>query len=80
MIMASSTGLLTPAQLKQLLDEPAIYPPAGVTPSLDSPPNIDTVCYLTYSLCVGVASLAVAIRIYTKYFIIHSITYDDCES
>ena len=68
-----------PAQLKQLLDEPAIHPPAGATPSLDSPPNIDTVCYLTFSLCVGFASLAVAIRIYTKHFIIHSIAYDDCE-
>ena len=77
--MASSTGLPTPAQLKQLLDEPAIHPPAGVTPSLDSPPNIDTVCYLTFSLCLGLASLAVAIRIYTKYFIIHSVTYEDCE-
>ena len=78
-MMASSTGLPTPAQLKQLLDEPAIYPPAGVTSSLDSPPNIDTVCYLTFSLCVGLASLAVAIRIYTKHFIIHSITYEDCK-
>ena len=77
--MATSTGLPTPAQLKQLLDEPAILPPTGVTPSLDSPPNIDTVCYLTFFLCVGFASLAVALRIYTKHFIIHSITYDDCE-
>ena len=77
--MPNSTGLPTPAQLKQLLDEPAIDPPPGVTSSLDNPPNIDTVCYLTFSLCVGFASLAVAIRMYTKHFIIHSITYDDCE-
>ena len=77
--MASSTGLPTSAQLKHLLDEPVIYPPAGVNPNLDNPPNIDTLCYLTFSLCVGFASLAVAIRIYAKHFIIHSITYDDCE-
>ena len=77
--MASSAGLPTPAQLKQLLDAPATYPPTGGIPSLSSPPNIDTVCYLTLSLCVGFASLAVAIRVYTKRFIIHSITYDDCK-
>ena len=77
--MASSAGLPTPAQLKQLLDEPAIYPPPGVASTLDSPPNIDTVCYLTFSLCVGFASLAVAMRIYTKHFLIHSITSEDCE-
>ena len=77
--MANSTGLPTPAQLKQLLDGPAIDPPQGVTSSLDNPPNLDAVCYLTFSLCIAFASLAVATRMYTKHFIIHSITYDDCE-
>lgn len=69
----------TPEQLEALLDGPATTPPAGIIPRLDNPPNIDTICYLTFSLCVSFASLAVIIRIYTKHFLIRSIAYEDCE-
>ena len=77
--MVTSTELPTPGQFKKLLDGPAVGPPAGVTPSLDNPPNLDTISHLTYSLCVSSASLVVAIRMYTKHFLIRSITYEDCE-
>ena len=77
--MAISTGLPAPGHLDKLLDGPAVIPPAGILPRLDNPPNIDTICYLTFSLCVSFASLAVVIRIYTKYFLIRSIAYEDCE-
>lgn len=77
--MATSTEMPTPEQLETLLDGPAVTPPAGLIPSLDNPPNIDTICYLTFSLCVSFASLAVIIRIYTKRVLIRSIAYEDCE-
>lgn len=77
--MATSTEVLTPEQLQELLDGPAVAPPAGIIPNLVNPPNIDTVCYLTFSLCVSFASLAVIIRMYTKRVLIRSIALEDCE-
>ena len=63
----------------ELLDRPAVTPPAGIIPNLAKPPNVDTICYLTFSLCVVFSSLAVIIRIYTKHVLLHSVKYDDCE-
>lgn len=76
--MATSTVSPMPGQLEQLLDGPAVTPPAGITPNLDNPPNID-IYYLTFSLCVSVASLAVITRIYTKHILIRSVAYEDCK-
>lgn len=77
--MVTSTEVLTPEQLQELLDGPAVAPPAGIIPNLAHPPNIHTVCYLTFSLCVSFTSLAVVIRMYTKRVLIRSIAYEDCE-
>lgn len=77
--MANSTGNPTSGQLQTLLDGPAVKPPAGITSSLDHPPNIDTFYYLTIALCVSFASLAVMLRVYTKLVLIRSIAYEDCE-
>lgn len=77
--MAASTEIPTPGQLQSLLDGPAVTPPAVIISSLDNPPNIDTVCYLTFLLCVSFASLAVIIRIYTKLVLIRSVAYEDCK-
>lgn len=77
--MATSIATPTPGQLQTLLDGPAVPPPAGIIPNLVHPPNIDTVCYLTFSLCVSFAGLAVIIRVYTKRVLIRSIAYEDCE-
>ena len=77
--MATSSELPGPGHLEILLNEPAVPPPAGIISNLDSPPNIDAICYTTFSLCVSLASLAVGIRLYTKRFLIHCIAYEDCE-
>ena len=77
--MATSTDSLTPGELQKLLNGPAVAPPAGSTSNLDNPPNMDTVCYLTFYLCLSCATLAVVMRIYTKHFLIHAIAYEDCE-
>lgn len=53
--MAASVESLTPGELQSLLDGPAVAPPAGSISSLENPPNIDTVCYLTSYLCVSCA-------------------------
>lgn len=77
--MAASIEYLTPGELRSLLDGSAVAPPAGSISSLENPPNIDPVCYLTFYLCVSCATLAVFMRIYTKYFLIHRFAYEDCE-
>ena len=77
--MATSTESLTPGEIQRLLNGPAIAPPAGSTSKLEDPPNMDTVCYLTLYLCLGCATLAVIMRIYTKRFLVHAIAYEDCE-
>ena len=75
---ATLTGSPASGQLVKMLDGPAVPPPAGMISNLDNPSNIDTICYLTFSLCVGFASLAVVIRIYFKHLLIRSIAYEDC--
>ena len=76
--MATSSELPGPGRLEFLLNGPAVPPPAGVISNLDNPPNIDAICYITFSLCVSLASLAVGIRLYTKRFLIRCIAYEDC--
>lgn len=77
--MATSIESLTPGELQKLLNGPAVAPPAGRISSLENPPNMDTVCYLTFYLCLSCATLAVVMRIYTKHYLIHAIAYEDCE-
>ena len=77
--MATSIEPLTPGELQMLLNGPAVAPPTGSISNLDNPPNMNTVCYLTFYLCLICATLAVVMRIYTKHFLIHAIAYEDCE-
>lgn len=78
--MATSIESLTPGELQKLLNGPAVAPPAGRISSLENPPNMDTVCYLTFYLCSSCATLAVVMRIYTKHYLIHAIAYEDYAS
>ncbi|KAM0794235.1 hypothetical protein BDR22DRAFT_895349 [Usnea florida] len=78
--MATSIEPLAPGELQKLLNGPAVAPPAGIISNLENPPNIDTVCYLTFYLCLSCATLAVVMRIYTKQFLIHAIAYEDYAS
>ena len=77
--MSTSTEFLGPEQLEVLLNGPAVTPPAGTVSNLDNPPNIDAICYMTFFLCMSLATLAVVIRLYTKRFLIRCIAYEDCE-
>ena len=77
--MATSMESLTPGELQRLLTGPAVAPPAGIISNLHNPPNMDAVSYLTFYLCLSCATLAVVMRIYTKYFLIRAIAYEDCE-
>ncbi|KAB8297965.1 hypothetical protein EYC80_001742 [Monilinia laxa] len=70
------TGL-SPSQVEELLQGPALNPPPGVTPNFDNPytllPAADAVKIVTTVL----ATLAIFIRIYTKWRIIRVVHLED---
>ena len=65
--------------LEALLNGPAGTPPAGIQPNFDQPANLNTVIYITNTITLILATLAVFIRIYTRHFLLRSMGYDDCE-
>jgi hypothetical protein len=71
----------TPAeQLQAKLNGPAMVPPPGTTPNFVNPANLNHVVVLTLILCMVFSTLAVAMRMYTKLFIIRKTAFEDCMS
>ena len=70
--------MATPEQVQALLNGPAMAPPPNTEPNFDDPKNLFKWFILTIALCVTFSTVAVAIRIYTKLRIIHSIGVEDC--
>ena len=68
------------AALRGLLERPAMSPPAGIVPNFHDPPNLDSLVALTLTLCIGIGTLAVALRMYTKVFILRVLAWEDCGS
>ena len=66
------------AALRELLEGPAMSPPAGVIPNFHDPPNFDAFVALTLTLCICIGTLAVALRMYTKMFILRVLAWEDC--
>ncbi len=62
--------------------DPATIPlapaPPGVTPNFVNPENRTWQVYVTSAVCLVVTTLFVALRFYTKIFIIKQMTRDDC--
>ena len=80
--MTNSTAGTSPtqvqAELRTLLEGPAMSPPAGVIPDFDHAPNLDIYVKTTITLCVIFATLAVLLRMYTKVFILRALAWEDC--
>ena len=77
--MTSPTADQAQAALQSLLNGPAGMPPPGVIPNFDNPPNLHVPFYIIASLTLSFATFAVIIRIYTKYFLLRSMGYEDCK-
>lgn len=81
--MASPTTTSTPEQstaaLQVLLNAPAGTPPPGVIPNFNHAPNLAFYVPLTLSLCIGLSTLAILMRMYTKLFLIRSRALEDCK-
>lgn len=64
----------------KLLNGPALPPPPGVTPDFVDSSNLLHLTIAILTLCNFLATLAVILRMWTKLFIIHQTTLDDCIS
>ena len=57
----------------------AASPPLGVVPNFINPTNQLSVMSATWTICLSLATVAVWLRMYTKFFINKSHGYEDCE-
>lgn len=63
-----------------LLDStPALEPPPGVTPNFENPENITPLIEFTLGICLGVSSLFVILRVWTRFIIMKVHGWDDCK-
>jgi hypothetical protein len=62
------------------LDMPALAPPPGVVPNFVDPPTNRTAIFGVFVTCLVIMTLAVAIRMYTKIFMLKKLAVEDCES
>lgn len=58
---------------------PAMTPPQGVTPNFIHPDGILPLVHFTVGMCLGVSSLLLILRLYTRLLIIGSHGWEDCE-
>ena len=71
----------TPAeQLEAKLNGPAMHPPPGTTSNFVDPANLNHIVAITLTLCIGFSTLAVALRRYTKIYILRKTVFEDCLS
>ena len=57
---------------------PAGVPPPGVIPNLVDPIYLHTDHTFTFSLCLAVSTVAVALRIFTKLYLMKHFRAEDC--
>jgi hypothetical protein len=61
------------------LDMPALAPPPGVVPNFIDPPTNRAAIFVVFVTCLVIMTLAVAIRMYTKIFMLKKLAIEDCE-
>jgi len=69
--MASETAV-------DVYNTPAGLPPPGVVPDLVNPHYLHTIDLVTHVLCLVVSTIAVALRIFTKVYIMKQVRVEDC--
>ncbi|RDL40437.1 uncharacterized protein BP5553_00416 [Venustampulla echinocandica] len=56
---------------------PSLAPPPGVVPNFENPESIRTIIDFTLGICIGVSSLFVLLRIWTRFFIVKMHGWED---
>lgn len=60
-------------------DTPALQPPPGITSNFDNPYNIKPEINAALGVCLGVSTVLVWLRLYTRFFIIKCHGWEDCK-
>ena len=63
-----------------MADEPAMTPPAGVVPDFEHPHNQDALGYGVLGAALGISTIALALRIYSRWFVVRQPFIGDCSS
>jgi hypothetical protein len=70
--------LLPPAQQEAILNGPALAPPEGVVPVLDSPPNQNVLALVITTILLFLATSSVILAGYSKVFRVRRFYLEDC--
>jgi hypothetical protein len=68
---------MTPEQIQALLERPALAPPPGIEPNFVNPPDLKAVDYAVMSIAILLPTIAIALRLYTKAFVIRKPGLED---
>ena len=71
---------MTSTSSVDIYNTPAGLAPPGVTPNLVNPFYLRTVDLTTHTLCLAVSTIAVALRIFTKVYIMKQVRTEDCNA
>lgn len=60
---------MSPTSLNALLAEPALTPPAGVTPDFENPPNQNSLAWGVTTACMVIATICLFLRVYARFWL-----------
>lgn len=63
-----------------ILNGPAHSPPPGKVSNFEDPINQDTAIWAVLSTLVVLTTIVGSVRLYTRAFLVRSVTYEDCKS
>lgn len=69
---------LSPQIIEQYMHKPAAKAPDGVTPDFINPPSLETLIVVVV-LFLAISSFFVAMRLYTRQFVLGKLWWDDCK-
>ncbi|KAL3496536.1 hypothetical protein BJX62DRAFT_193462 [Aspergillus germanicus] len=60
---------MSPEALAELLAQPALPAPSGVTPEFDNPPNDNTLAWVVTTVCTVVTTICLFLRLFTRVWL-----------
>lgn len=68
---------LSPTELEQLLNLPALAAPSDTIPIFNDPPNRNTMALAVVGICTTLSALAVLVRVISRVFYIKKFYMED---
>lgn len=70
---------LSPEALEELLAQPALQPPAGVTANFDNPSNNNGLAWAVTTVCTVVATICLLLRLFARVWLDRTIRLEESE-